>query len=69
MTLRNFVLVSSVIFALAALIHVLRILGQWDVIIDGRQMPMVVSYATVVVTGLLSFAGFRLVRQMRKYLT
>lgn len=67
MTMRNFTLLSSLIFAAFAVVHLLRIFGQWDVAINGWHAPMWVSYVSVLIGALLSLAGFRLLRQMRYF--
>jgi hypothetical protein len=69
MTLKNYVLVSSIIFALVAVVHLLRIFMQWNLIIDGWYAPNWVSVVAAIVSGLLAFAGFRAWQQIHRYLT
>ena len=59
MTLRMYALVSSVVFALIAFLHLLHIFWQREVTIDGWRVPMLVSYVSLPVAGLLSLAGLR----------
>jgi hypothetical protein len=59
----GYALVSGVVFFLVALAHLLRLVLQWDVIINGWYVPAWVSVAAVLVAGYLSFRGFRLVER------
>jgi hypothetical protein len=56
----GYAIVSGVVFFLIALVHLLRLVLQWDMTIDSWQVPAWVSVVTVLVAGLLSFRGFRL---------
>src|SRR5437879_6127989 len=63
MNTRAYALTSGVIFFLVALVHLLRLIFHWVVVIDGWYVPTWVSVVSVLVAGLLSFQGFRLFRQ------
>ena len=69
MNVKTYVVVSSVIFALVAVLHLVRIVGQWTVFIDGWQVPMWASVVGVAVAGFLSFAGFRAIQHIRRLLS
>ena len=69
MNVRNYVIVSSVLFALVAVVHLVRIVGQWAIVIDGWAVPMWVSFVGLAITGLLSFLGFRALQQMHRMLS
>ncbi len=69
MTAKTYVLTASVIFALVAVMHIYRLVAQWDVFVGGHPVPMWVSIAGALVAGILSFAGFRVVQQIQRYLT
>jgi hypothetical protein len=69
MNARTFTTTSSVLFAVFAVMHLLRLIWQWDVIINGHSVPMWASVAAMIVSGFLSFAGFRVAQQMQKFLT
>lgn len=60
MTVRAYALATSIIFLLVAVLHLLRIFMQWDAVIGGWQFPIWASVVAVLVSGFLSFAGFRL---------
>lgn len=65
MTVRIYALTSALIFLLVAVLQLLRLALQWDVMIEGRHLPMWASIVAVVVAGFLSFAGFRLFQAQR----
>jgi len=56
----TFSIVAGLIFAVVALVHLLRILLGWPVVIDDWTVPMWVSWIGLVVTGVLSYSGLRL---------
>ena len=55
-----FTIVAGAIFALVALVHVLRILMGWPAVIGDWTVPMWVSWIGLVVTGGLSYFGLSL---------
>jgi hypothetical protein len=60
MSARIYAITSSLIFFLVAVLHLVRLVGQWDIVIDGWQFPMWASVIAIPVAGFLSFVGFRL---------
>jgi hypothetical protein len=65
MSVRAYVATASIIFLLVAIVHLLRLILQWDVVIGGWSFPSWASIVAIVVAGLLSFAGFRLLQAQR----
>jgi hypothetical protein len=59
---KTFSIVAGVIFAIVALVHLLRILLGWPVVIGDWTIPrpIWVNWIGVVVTGVLSYSGLRL---------
>ena len=53
---KTFTLLAGVIFAVVALLHLLRISMGWPVVIDDWTVPMWVSWIALVVAGGLSYA-------------
>jgi hypothetical protein len=47
------------IFAVIAVLHLLRIVFGWHAEIAGIDLPQWVSWLALVVTGLLAWTGFR----------
>lgn len=64
--MKAYAAVSGFIFALVAVLHLVRLLGQWDVMIAGWSVPMSVSIVGLLVAGFLSFAGFRMFQQAQR---
>jgi hypothetical protein len=54
---KTFSLLAGAIFALVALLHLLRIFMGWPVSIGGWMVPMWVSWLGFVVAGALSYFG------------
>jgi hypothetical protein len=57
---RTFVMVAGVIFALVALIHLIRICLGWPAVIGGWSVPMWASWVALIVAGGLAYFGLRL---------
>ncbi len=60
MTEKTFVTIAAVIFALVSLLHLLRLVMGWSIVIDSWTVPMWVSWIGLVVAGGLSYYGARL---------
>ena len=65
MHVQSYAAMSSVIFFLVAILHLLRLVLQWDVLIGTWHFPMWGSIVAVLVAGFLCFAGFRLFQAQR----
>jgi len=65
MTVRTYAITSSIIFLLVAVLHLLRLVWQENVMIGSWHVPMWASIVAVVVAGFLSFVGFRLFQAQR----
>ncbi len=59
MSKRAPLIVSGVVFSLVALIHLLRLIYQWDVIVAGQAVPMSLSVAGLIVAVILALWMFR----------
>ena len=51
---------ASVIFGIVALLHLLRSLLGWSLIIESYNVPLYFSYIAVIVTGYLSWQMYDL---------
>ena len=60
MSQKNFALITSVVFGLIALLHLLRILNGWEAAINGGAVPMWASWVAVIVAAYLGIQGFKL---------
>jgi hypothetical protein len=59
MTPRLFSLVAGIIFSLVALLHALRLLRGWHVVIGDLSVPVWLSWLGLVIAGYLAYQGFR----------
>ena len=59
---KTFSVIAGVIFALVALVHLVRIYFGWSIVIGGWSVPMWPSWIAFVVAGALSYFGLRTVR-------
>ena len=59
MTPRIFSLVAGIIFSLVTLLHTLRLLRGWHVVIGDLSVPVWVSWLGLVIAGYLAYQGFR----------
>jgi hypothetical protein len=60
MNAKTFSLVAGVIFAVVALLHLVRIFMQWTVVIGDWSVPKSVSWVALIVSGGLALLGLRL---------
>jgi uncharacterized membrane protein len=60
MTAKTFAGVAAIIFALVALLHLLRLVLGWSIVIEGWAVPMWLSWIGLLVAGALSYFGGRL---------
>lgn len=61
--MRAYHIVSGLIFALIAVMHLARIINHWPMAVGTQLYPMSTSWATVVIAGFLSIWSFRLLRR------
>ena len=59
MPTRTFCKLAASIFALIALLQLLRIVMGWSVTLNGGDVPLWASWIAVAVAGALSLIGFR----------
>ena len=59
MTARNFSLTAAIIFAIIALAHLYRLFTNFQIILGSHMIPMWVSYAGVLIPGILAVMLFR----------
>jgi hypothetical protein len=54
----SYAIVSALIFALVAIMHVVRLINQWPVVIGPYNVSMNVSWVALVVAALIAIWGF-----------
>jgi ABC-type Fe3+ transport system permease subunit len=57
--MKPFTTIAIVIFSLVAVLHVLRLMFRWEVVINGLVMPMWVSVVGIIVAGGLAVLVWR----------
>jgi len=65
MNQKNFLLVAGLIFLLVALVHILRLIFQWEAAVAGIQVPMWISFVGTAVFGYLAYEGLKLGREKK----
>jgi hypothetical protein len=59
MTIKTFCTLAAAIFAVIALLQLIRIVMEWSISLNGIDVPFWASWIAVMVAGALSFVGFR----------
>ena len=59
MTAKTYVTITTVIFGIVAIVHLLRVAAGWSVMIDGWTVPMWASWLGFFVAAGLAFVGAR----------
>jgi len=60
MTQKLYLRIAGSIFGVISLLHVLRLLLGWQVVIGGQTFPMWLSWIGPFVAAYLSYEGFRM---------
>ena len=60
MNKRTYFFISGLVFAIVAVVHLWRIINQFEVVIGTWSAPMVVSWIGFIAAGILSYCGFTL---------
>ncbi len=63
--MRTYVQISSLLFALTTLGHILRVVARWPMMIAGRPLPALASVIVVLVAGSMTLWGWRLLGAQR----
>jgi protein-S-isoprenylcysteine O-methyltransferase Ste14 len=56
---KPFTMISAIIFALVALLHVYRLFTNFQVVLGSHTIPLWMSYVGVIVPGILAIMLFR----------
>ena len=60
MSEKNYALISGILFALVAIVHMWRIIEGWPVTVDGAELSMGASWVAAIITAALAFYGLRI---------
>jgi hypothetical protein len=63
MSQRTYSVIAGIIFLLVALLHALRLLFDWHVVVGDFAVPVWVSWLGVVFAGYLGYQGLRLAKR------
>ena len=55
---KTYFLISGLVFAIVAIVHLLRIINQSPVVVGTWAIPMAGSVIGLIVAGILSYCGF-----------
>jgi hypothetical protein len=61
--MKPFSTIAAVVFALVALAHLLRLIYNWQVVFNGWNVPMWLSWVGLIVAGALSALVWREARR------
>ncbi len=61
--MKRFSTIAVVVFALVALVHLVRIIQGWEVIVNGITMPLWVSVVGTIIAGGLAILIWREAQQ------
>ena len=56
--MKNYIVISGLIFSIIAFAHLIRIINDWMVIINDQSLPMSISYLGFIVTTMLAIWAF-----------
>ena len=56
---KTYFLITSVIFLIIAVLHVMRIVLGWPAAIGGWEVPFWLSWVAVILAGYLAYIGFK----------
>lgn len=66
MSERNYLLTSAILFALLAVLHLVRIIAHWSIQIGTATFPLWGSWLALLVGIVLSLWAFRLMSEWRQ---
>ena len=61
--LRYYTIITSLFFLLAALAHIVKLVLDWNVMINDTELPPMVSFIAIAVLATLSAIGFKLAKK------
>jgi hypothetical protein len=62
-SMKTYITVSAIVFALVAVAHLTRAIAQWTIVIDQWTVPLVVSWIGAAAAAALSVWAFSLARK------
>ena len=62
MSQKTLTFMAGAVFSLIMVLHVLRLLFGWEVVIGGWNVPLWVSWVAIAVSGYFAYTAFRVGR-------
>ena len=59
---KQYMQVTTVIFAIVAVVHALRVYNGWNVMVGPYALPIWCSVAGVIVAGVLAWSGYKMMK-------
>ena len=66
MNKQTYFLISGMVFAIVAIVHLLRIINQFQIVVGTWSAPMAVSWVGLIISGILSYWGFMLMSKEKQ---
>jgi hypothetical protein len=63
MSPKTYAVTTCIVFSLIAFVQLARLVLRWEVLLNGRPVPLWVSAIAILLAGYLAFAGFRVARR------
>jgi len=60
--MKTYHIVTGTLFALVALVHLVRAVNHWPLVVGPWEISLSLSWVAVIITGILSIWSFRLIR-------
>lgn len=57
---KRYIFLTGLVFFVIAIVHAVRLVSGWQIIVEGWQIPMEVSYGVLVLAAILGLTGYRL---------
>jgi len=62
---RGYLLIAGTIFSLVSLVHIWRLFNSVDIVIDGWEVPLWLSWFAVMITTYLAYTSFHFAMRMK----
>ena len=65
MNQKYYLLATAIIFSVIAVLHLVRLVLDWNVVIEGWSVPMWLSWVAIVVSVVFAYYGFTFSKRRR----
>ncbi len=60
---KAYFITTGIFFLVVAVLHLLRLVFGWEILIEGWPIPRWLNFVTLIITGYLAYAALRLSRR------